>query len=229
METMVLMRTYLRNLIRADASIHTGITNRVFFNDCPSPGNFNSCLFSEEIMIVKKLCEIGELAQSNPYICRLLTKYLNHLSRLFLQEPQGEWTHLYLYVIRDDKQIATGPLCKTIRKQIGEYVKCQYEAFQRVCDILLPFLPGKTDDYKMNLDPTEFIELSLIFQASGRMECIDKQFSQIGMARYLAKVLGVVFPNNYNSLKAQLLERNRSTVFWDFLHSSFITYLRNRK
>lgn len=113
METMVLMRIYLRNLIRADALIHISITNRVFFNDYLSPGSFNSRLFSEEIMIVKKLCKIGELAQSNQYICRLPTKYLNHLLRLFLQEPQGEWTHLY--VIRDDNQIATGPLCKTVR------------------------------------------------------------------------------------------------------------------
>ncbi len=51
----------------------------------------------------------------------------------------------------------------------------------------------------------------------------------IGMARYLAKVLGVVFPNNYDSLKSQLLERGRGTIFWNFLHSSFITYLHNRK
>ncbi len=228
MEAMKFMRVYLRNLIRADVLIHSGAATPVLFNDCSSPGNFNSRLVSDEIMIMKKLCEIGELAQSDQHMRKLLVKYLDYVSRMFVQKTEG-WTHNYLHVIRDDKQIAVGSLGNTLRKQIAEYVQCQYEAFQRIYDILLPFLPGETDDYKMNLNPTEFIELSLIFQVSGRMECTGGRFSQIGMARYLAKMLGVAFPNNYNSLRTQLLERNRNTIFWDFLHASFITYLRHRK
>lgn len=64
MELMVLMRVYLRNLVWTDALIHSSIANPVLFNCCSSPGSFNSRLVSEEIMIVKKLCEIGSIIGS---------------------------------------------------------------------------------------------------------------------------------------------------------------------
>ncbi len=229
MEGMQLVRSYLHNLVRADAVIHCEVEERVVFNDASTPGSFNSRIFSEEIMIVKKLSDIGVMAQTDQNIRMLLTRYLTYLSRLFHQEAEGGWSHRCQHVMRDGKRVAAGELCQTTRRQLGEYVEFQHEAFQRIGDIFLPFLPAKTEDYRMNLNPTEFIELTMLFQTSGRMECIGGRSTMIGMARYLAKVLGVVFPNNYDSLKSQLLERGRGTIFWNFLHSSFITYLHNRK
>lgn len=62
-----------------------------------------------------------------------------------------------------------------------------------------------SDEYRMLLGPTEFIEFAMILQASGCMLPEAGPGSQIGLARYLARILRVDFRANYHTLKTSCM------------------------
>lgn len=223
------LQAYLHLLVRADAVITTDSPRQISYNDELSPGNFKNKLLYNEIMITRQMADIMESIQHDKTIAGMVDLHLKKLKSLFRVEPGQEPGHRYLQIIKDGKLSEYKSIGPSLRKLIAVYVGLQYESLKNTAALLTSGSFCMSDDYRMLLGPTEFIEFAMILQASGRMLPEAGPGSQIGLARYLARVLRVDFPANYHTLKTQLYARDHLCVFFDYLRNRYVSFLREKE
>lgn len=217
--------TYFRCLFRADLQLNTDARGRCMFNGFSTPGDFNSQLRTCEVMMTHMIAEWRTEMQKNSEFMLVLKGYVRRIEEMFVSEPKVGYVHGYLSVFDHNHMIPFEHVTMKMKKEAAFYTAYQYESFKRVKSMLFPFSGSPEDDYAMQLAPTELVELAMFCYASGRMMVSGGQATQIGVTRFLSRVLGVSFPDNYDSLKAQITNREQSTKFIDFVRKLLINYI----
>lgn len=229
MDTTNTILVYLRNLVRADVLIHKDHDHPVSFNGARTLGDFNSRLMIGEMMMTTFLADLIRRSKEEKELMFIVRDRLNRLSSLYLYKEREGWSHRHLIISRDKSPISYKSLPKEHREYIDNYLSIQRDSFEKQQSLFFKHESEGKDLYRICLSGTELVELALSIFSSKRFECLSGTPSRIGIVRFLAHCFGISFPPNYDTIVAQLHERNSCTLFLDFLRKSLIGYLREKK
>lgn len=228
MDKMNIILVYLRNLMRAEVIIHKENHHPVSFNGARTPGDFNSRLMIGETISITALADLMKRSKEDKELMSIVREKFKRVSSLYIYNHTDGWSHRYLVICQDNSRISYKSLRKEYRDYIDNYLAIQRDSFEKQQDVFFKQEPEGADLYRLSLSDTELVELAISVFSSERSECLSGKPSRIGIARFLAQCFGISFPPNYDTLVAQIHERNSPTLFLDYLRKSLIGYLRQK-
>lgn len=226
MDKMKIILVYLRNLMRAEVRLNKGNCTPVSFNGASTCGDFNCRLMTGEIMLTTFLADLVKRAAEDKELMRIVCDRFKRVSSLYIYDKESGWNHRYLTIYNENKQVSYKSLSQANKESINEFLALQRESFEKQKATFFYHETEGTDRYRILLSDTELVELSTSIYCAERTECLSGEPSRIGITRFLAHCFGISFPKNYDTLVAQLKERNSATLFLDILRKSLIGYLR---